>query len=340
MVEPLTVLLSFPPPQSVYNPYTIMLTEAIRDQPGVTALNFSWRTALFGRYDVFHVHWPENLASGHSPVKKAVRQALMAAFMLRMEWRNIPVVRTVHNLGLPHGISRRERALINAMNRSTALFILLNPFTPTPGKAPSEVIPHGTMAPWFEQFDIPASVAGHLAYAGRIRRYKGVESLVTSFRGINGEESTDLRLWVGGLPSTDDLADHLRHLAGADPRITFDFGFQPDAEVARRLGEAEMVVLPYREMHNSAALLLALSLGRSVLAPANDVNQALSDEVGPGWVFQFEGTLTPEILWEAIEGQRAASAGRQLPDLSRRGWRQSGQHHVAAYRRALRLLRG
>ena len=45
MVEPLTVLLSFPPPQSVYNPYTIMLTEAIRDQPGVTALNFSWRTA-------------------------------------------------------------------------------------------------------------------------------------------------------------------------------------------------------------------------------------------------------------------------------------------------------
>ena len=41
------------------------------------------------------------------------------------------------------------------------------------------------------------------------------------------------------------------------------------------------MVLPYRQMHNSGAVLAALSLDRPVLVPATD-QRGLGAEVGPG----------------------------------------------------------
>ena len=36
--------------------------------PDVRIRYFSWRAALLGRYDVFHVHWPELMIRGAEPV--------------------------------------------------------------------------------------------------------------------------------------------------------------------------------------------------------------------------------------------------------------------------------
>jgi beta-1,4-mannosyltransferase len=72
----LVVQQSFPRPRPTTNPYLVMLRDAVAAVPGVEVRTFTWRGALLDRYDVFHVHWPEILVSGHSPLKALVRQGL------------------------------------------------------------------------------------------------------------------------------------------------------------------------------------------------------------------------------------------------------------------------
>jgi beta-1,4-mannosyltransferase len=333
-VNSLTVLQSFPAPRpSSVNPYTLLLADHLRAVDGVTVLNFSWRTALLGRYDVFHAHWPEILVDGHSPLKKLVRQVFTLVLLARLAVTQTPIVRTVHNVGLPSGISRRERALLWLFDRQTTLRIRLNAETPV--GEPSALIPIGHYREWFADYEPAARVTGQLGYAGRIRRYKGVETLLEAFRGT---VDPALSLRVGGYPSTSELADAVSALAAGDDRISLEFGFISDATLVDLVTSSEVVVLPYQFMHNSAAALTALSLDRPVLVPANAVNHQLALEVGQGWVHTFEGTLTPQAITETLERARTQPRSDR-PDLDKREWPDAAQAHVAAYRAALRTLR-
>jgi beta-1,4-mannosyltransferase len=334
-VQPLTVLQSFPAPSAhSVNPYTRLLAECLDAVEGVTVLTFSWRTALLGRYDVFHAHWPETLVDGRSPLKKLVRQVLTVALIGRLAVTRTPIVRTVHNVGLPSGISRRERAILRLFDRRTTLRIRLNAETPV--EEPSALIPHGHYRAWFAPYRPAALTPGQLGYAGRIRRYKGVETLVEAFRGTT---DPTLSLRVGGYPSTQELADAVSALAAGDERISLEFGFISDETLVDLVTSSEMVVLPYQFMHNSAAALTALSLDRPVLVPANSVNEQLATEVGEGWVHTFEGTLSPRAIADAL-GQARRSPAPARPNLDNREWPDAAERHVSAYRVALAARRG
>ncbi|WP_258070444.1 glycosyl transferase [Clavibacter michiganensis] len=318
-----------------------MLGRSLAATPGVRPLHFSWRTALLGRYDVFHVHWPEILVDGRSPLKKAVRQVLTVAFLAKLAIRRIPIVRTVHNLERPQGISRRESLLLALMERMTTLRVRVNPVTDIPADQPHATILHGHYRDWFRDEARADQVPGRLGYVGLVRRYKGVEQLVASFRGAGGagDAGADLSLRIGGKPSTEELADTVRALAAGDDRIRLDLHFLTDAELVEIVTSSELVVLPYRFMHNSGGALAALSLDRPVLVPDNAVNRALAEEAGPGWIHLFDGDLTPEELLRAAEAVRTG-ARASSPELSGRDWDRAGTAHASAYRRALRIRRG
>jgi beta-1,4-mannosyltransferase len=331
MSEQLVVLQSFPAPRPTTNPYLVMLRRAVSAVPGAQVRTFSWRTALLGRYDVFHVHWPEILVSGHSPVKKLVRQVLFLLFLARLRLLRIPIVRTVHNLELPQGISRREVALLRLIDRQTRLRITINATTVIPEGQPSVLIPHGHYRDWFAEHPQPESVPGRFAYVGLIRRYKGVDTLLRAFRETSAREG--LSLHVSGRPSSEELATTLRDLASPDPRISLKLAFLSDAELVAEVREAEVVVLPYREMHNSGGTLAALSLSRPVLVPDNEVNRLLAEEVGAGWVHTYRGQVTADDLLRTIDAVHERPDAGQ-PDLSRRSWEEAGIDHVRAYREA------
>jgi beta-1,4-mannosyltransferase len=334
----LVVLQSSPPPRPTTNPYIVMLGRALEGESGVRRLHFSWRVALLGRFDVFHVHWPEILVDGHSPVKKLARQTLTLALLARLAIRRTPIVRTVHNLELPQGISRREVLLLGIISRMTTLRIRVNPITEIPAHQPHVTIPHGHYRAWFAERPRAEKTPGRIGYVGLVRRYKGVEQLVTAFRGV-GPDGSDLSLRIGGKPSTPELASTIRALAGEDDRISLDLRFLSDDELVEIVSSSELVVLPYRFMHNSGGTLAALSLDRPVLVPDNDVNRALADEVGPGWVHLFNGDLLPDDLLAAA-GDARTGRRSTAPDLSGREWDHAGAAHADAYRRALRLRRG
>lgn len=96
------------------------------------------------------------------------------------------------------------------------------------------------------------------------------------------------------------------------------------------------MVLPYAEMHNSGAALMALSMRRPVLTPDNAATRSLAQEVGPGWVYRFAGDLTAADVLAAITDRRGRSAGI-VPDLTQRSWCDAGRRHAEVYRAAQRF---
>jgi beta-1,4-mannosyltransferase len=72
------------------------------------------------------------------------------------------------------------------------------------------------------------------------------------------------------------------------------------------LRASDVVVLPYIEILNSGAAILALSFSRPVLVPARGALIDLREEIGRDWVMTYEHELTPAIL-------RSAAAWAQEP---------------------------
>jgi beta-1,4-mannosyltransferase len=333
-VRSLVVQQSFPAPRPTSNPYIALLAGALTELDGVEVRTFSWRRALLQRSDVFHAHWPEILVSGNGRLKTAAREALFAVLLVRLRLGRTAVVRTVHNLELPSGLTAVQRMLLRRFERMTDLRIALNEDTPFADGQPHAVVPHGHYREWFARYEEPASIPGRFGYFGLIRRYKNVSGLVAAFRATTGERTLE----VAGKPSSPELVAEIEAEARGDLRVHLRFEYLSDQDLVEVAGRAELVVLPYSHMHNSGGVLAALSLDRPVLVPATPTNARLAEEVGPGWVFQYEGELVTADLERALADRRAG-AGAARPDLSARDWRASAEAHREAYARAVRLRR-
>ena len=330
------VLQSFPEGRATTNPYLVQLDRGLREHLQVDG--FSWWRALTAQYDVFHAHWPEILLQGRTPARALGRSLLFALLLTRLRLRHTAVVRTLHNLRSHEERSPTERRLLHAFDRHTTLWIRLNPFTPLPAGALERTIAHGDYREWYAGHACPPSVPGRLLYFGLIRPYKGIDTLIESFTALTDAAELSATLRIVGQPHTPELARALGAAAVGDPRIEFSLGYANDETLAHEIGEAELVVLPYQEMHNSGAALLALSLGRPVLVPQNAVTEALANEVGSDWVLTYPGVLSPHALTDALTAARF-SRPTARPDLSARTWETGVAGHLEAYQCAVRAVR-
>lgn len=327
-------MLSFKQPHAQTNPYITQLFESLATTSGVEPICFDWRTAIVGKFDVFHAHWPEALIEQRGTISTFGRRILYAVFLARLKLQRIPTVRTVHNISLPTGISRFDTLLLKVTERLTMVRILLNQFTPSPPGSTTVLIEHGHYRDWFAKYRHEASIPGRIAFFGKVRRYKNVEGLLRAFTSWS---STGSSLHVLGSPSSPELANNLTGLADGDPRVQLAFRYIDDAELVSEVTQSCLVVLPYPEMHNSGSVLAALSLDRPVLVPDNDFNRALEREVGAHWVIRYQGELSSEDLELGLT-QSVHEVNGERPDLSRRDWADAGERHRVAYLMALRKV--
>lgn len=325
----LRVLQSFRRPRPTTNPYLVQLRSGLAAHADVEV--FSWPAALWRPFDVLHVHWPEVVVERRNPARHVAACVLFALAVWRASRGGRVLVRTVHNLDPHEAPDRATAAVLRWCDRRTGWWIRLTDRTPVPDPARATTVPHGDYAEWFRAHPHVATVPGRLVYAGLIRPYKGVEDLLDAFAGVDGD---DLGLVVAGRPTSPEVAAEVRTRAAADPRVELDLRHVDDDDLVAWLTSAELVVLPYRRMHNSGAALLALSLGRPVLVPRTVVNDDLAHEVGERWVQRYDGPLTPDMLREALAAVRATE-GAPGPDLSRRTWDVVARGHERAYRQAL-----
>lgn len=330
-MSPVRVLVSHRKPQATTNPYIETLARRLHAQPGIEIEYFSFARAVLGRYDVFHTHWPEVLISSKRPSRQLAREILTTCVVLRLRLTRTPVVRTVHNLERPSGLNRWQHWMLDRLDALTVRRIALNKRTAESVAGPLDVILHGD---YRERYSLEAGVEvipGRLGYFGLVRRYKGVDSLVRAFQSLRED---GLSLNISGSPSSLELASEIEDLAGLDSRVSVHWAFLTDDELTQTVTQSELVVLPYRHMHNSGAALTALSLNRPVLVPDTPVNQDLRGEVGAGWVMTFSGELTASDLAFSLDETRSCNR-TPAPDLSQRDWSLAGPAHLATYASAL-----
>lgn len=332
--RPVRVMESVRELRATTNPYIVQLIETLERRDDTDVLLFGFARALAGRYDVFHVHWPELLMSARTPLRRLARRLLITAFVTRLHLTRTPVVRTWHNLARPDGLSRWDHRLLDALERRTRHVIRLTDQTAPPLAVPTSTIVHAHYRDWFERIE-PAFEATpnprRALYFGLIKPYKGVEHLLEA---VADSPEADLDVRLVGSPTDPALEARVRAAVAADPRVSAELSYADDATLAAEIAAAALVVLPYKAMHNSGALLLALSLDTPVLAPDNEVNRRLSEEVGDGWIHLFDGTLTIEDLERAMKTV-AAHPPPGRPDLSAREWPESAALHAATFRAAL-----
>lgn len=324
----IVVLHSTRAPSAGVTTYAVHMAATAGD--GVIPVLFTWPRAFFGRYDLFHLHWPEGLAGTGRGAKGIATTTLTRLLIARLRRTRIPVVYTVHNHE-PHegGFSRPLRSVYEGFESLTVREIHLVP-EPDRGGGAATSIPHGGYVEAFAQHPRAIATPGRALFFGIMRPYKGIEELLEAFGGVR---YTGAQLRLVGQPRDPALKRAIVEAAAVDPRISSRFGFVPDRELVAEVTKAQLVVLPYRTLHSSGAALVALSLGRPVLVPDTVTTRALRDEVGAEWVHVFPGALTTELLEQALDGTNVPPA--VPPKLSARTRERVRAAHATVYRQLI-----
>jgi len=336
------VLQSFRTGDGTTNPYLVQLVTHLGPDPEV--LGFSWRSALTERYDVFHAHWPDALLQGPTAAQRMVRRMLFRLLLLRFRFlRNrIAVVRTIHTQPGHETTKHTERELMERFDRQTTLWIRLTPATQVHRDAPVVTIEHGDYRGWFDTTQLTRCVPGRFVYFGVVRPSKGVPDLIRAFTALRtGPDGDAVSARVVGSPTTIDVGAEVLLAAQADDRVVVTLGHISDSELAAEVSQAELITLPYLQVHDLGAAVLALSLNRPVLVPSTPATEALRTEVGRGWVFTYDGAVTASVLGQALSWCRdeRSRRPRSLPDLRARSWPNVASKHREAYATALSLVR-
>lgn len=325
------VLWSVRQPGFDANPFITSLAGSItRD---IEVVFFTWKRALMGKYDLVHIHWPEDLFRARKSSTRFIKYVLFLALVIRLRVSDIPVIWTVHNNAPHEGVSRLERKLLEVclglvkqrVFMTAAQQKMLN------DDVPGVVIRHGHYKDSYPMVDCAGEPTpeSNLLYFGFVRRYKGLEKLLESFSALESQQGQ--RLTIAGRPNPAGYGDELLTMYGEIPGVEWRLDFQTNESTSHLFAEADLVVLPYKNMVNSGTLLLGLSLGKPVLAPSNAVTREIQDEVGDTWLHLYDGELSAKDLHDAVT-QSCDALREGIPDLSLREWKLIGQNYSEVYR--------
>jgi glycosyltransferase involved in cell wall biosynthesis len=288
------VLVSLSPLTSSFNKYVDLFSKAISDQ-GYAVGEFRWRPTVLRKSNVVIIHWPHQF---FAPIRKlAIISPILQLAVIRLS-KNLWGTRFVwvaHNAA-SHDTDKSVLPLARWFICSLDGIIYLSAYSreligalyPQSKTRVSLVTVHGhyrdvAVTPPTRARSIAGNVK--LAYVGLIRPYKNLELLVD----VTAKES-GLELRVSGMSMDRALADRLLASARQAPHITFDLWDAPisDEKFEALVDSADAIVLPYRSVLNSGALLFALSRNRPVLAPNIGSLPELREVVGSDWIYLYE----------------------------------------------------
>jgi glycosyltransferase involved in cell wall biosynthesis len=137
-----------------------------------------------------------------------------------------------------------------------------------------EVIPHGSYITAYSNNTDRENARNKLGidendfvflHIGLIRRYKGVPELIEAFDRLSQRGT---RLIIAGKPFTHQIQAEVSNKCQKNSNIVAVLDFIPDDEMQIYMNAADVVVLPYTDILTSGAVVLAMSFGKPVIAPA------------------------------------------------------------------------
>lgn len=249
---------------------------------------------------LLHLHWVYSFAlygSIRFPFLKRVTQVWFALWLWTVRRLGIRLVWTAHNT-LPSSPVfaddlRARRQLVAACDlvlaHSRSALTQLAELNIVPRR--SAVIPHGpfTVAVSPESLRTPGTGLGprRLLFFGKVRQYKGIEELFKAFAELPPD--LNVRLTVAGECTDLPLAAMITELARkSSGRVEIRLERIPDDELFQLFADADVVVLPFRQITTSGSAMLALCHGRPLVVPDLPALAHLPD----GAVTRYDGTVS------------------------------------------------
>ena len=221
------------------------------------------------RQSTLYRRWSQRTAE-----KMAVQR--FSTFLSAAKQSGVRVIWTMHNAEGHDSWSRRDRAGFLALSKRADLVIYhsedarqecLRRYGPS---CPVVVMPHGNYNGVYPAprprdevlaahgLDPALPVAGCI---GSLRRNKGIDVAVRAVQQLRGE----MQLICAGKPHRMFQLDELEQLVMHAPGIALVPKMLSDQEFADLSSACDVLLLPYREITGSGALLAALTFGRGVI---------------------------------------------------------------------------
>lgn len=331
------------------NPYNALLYREI-DKISPSVNEYSHKKSWLGRYDILHFHWPDGFINQPKLLKAFQRVMILTFVVASAKAKGTKLVWTVHNI-VPHDAyhAKLSQYFMRWFIKQCDGLIFMSELSKNTffeHYQPQEelqwaIIPHGHYRTSYppaidkgqakKQLGLPENKKVLLSF-GMIKPYKNIDVLVDVFARANPAEYL---LVIAGNPDTPQMAECLEALQATSDKVRLFLKFIPDEELSVFLSAADLVILPYKAILNSGALLLALSFNKPVIAPRIGAFTALQQELGSQWIHCYDGELQPETLISA--SQQLLQAER--PDICPLGnydWDRLAQATLDFYRGLLR----
>lgn len=297
-----------------FNPYNALLYRELQ-QLNVTVEEYRHSKILYKSPAIVHFHWPDGDINRNSLGKSIQRMLMMIAMVYLLKCKGSKLVWTVHNTA-PHDalrprlshwfmqwFTRRCDGFIFMSEANRAAFYQRYQISP---KSRSAIIPHGhyrsCYPPAIDQLTAKKKLGLDpdkkvLLFVGMIKPYKNIDGLMQAF---NQSALTHYQLVIAGSIDTapTELRTALETLKNTDTHLFLRF--IPDNELSIFMSAADQVILPYKAILNSGALLLALSYNRPVIAPHMGAVADLQNKLGLQWIYGYAGELTSSCLQHGL----------------------------------------
>jgi glycosyltransferase involved in cell wall biosynthesis len=316
------------------NPHAALLARELIGL-GVCLVDWTPLRALLRPGDLWHLHHPETVLYRRGLVASSVETLTFLGLLLLARARGVRLLWTIHDLGSNDRLHPRlESWFWKAFIAQVDAFICLSEHSrrlalerfPDLAARPGHIVPHGHYRDAYpstvsretarQRLSLPPT-ATVLLHFGLMRRYKNVPHLIRTFRGVPRPGAV---LLVAGKPYDTAIEGEIREAAHGASNVRLDLRRVPPEEVQLFFAAADLVVLPYRRILNSGAVMLALTFARPVLVPDLGAMRDQQERFGGDWVRLYSGELAVDTLALATEWARAPRP--QSLDLDDFGWRE------------------
>jgi beta-1,4-mannosyltransferase len=331
------------PPVLRTNPYQRLLYGELADFGFGVVDNAQFRLGWLWRarrsVGFLHFHWPqsywrhETRVAALAPTANAAKRALFRIRLAVARRLGYQVVWTIHQV-YPHERAAGDRAGALALARAADVLICHDAATRRHaleelGQSAERIaiVAHGSYVGIYPHgrgrdetrraHGIDADAFVFLLF-GDLRGYKGLALLLQAFAAA---ELTDATLIVAGSDPRGTAGATLTAAAASDRRIRPLLGFVADDDVDDLFAAADAAVVARSDGGTSGSMILALSLGRPLIAARSAVHAELTAGEDVGWTFEPNDV---ESLARALEA--AASAGIDERTSKSEGARRCAEH--------------
>lgn len=179
-----------------------------------------------------------------------------------------------------------------------------------------------------------------LLFFGQIKDVKGLDILIEAIPAV-AREIPEITLLVAGRPWRNDFSPYERLIEtlGIGKRCVLHIRYIPNDELPLYFSAADLVILPYRRIYQSAVILMAMSYGRPVVVSDLPGMLEMVTDGSNGYTFeQGSKDALAERLIEALRDESgrdrvAAQALQHIHD--HHDWERIGKSTAEIYRSIL-----